>query len=89
MTLLLTQANIAPKKLTEKPHYKRHRTKKPKKFHSPSPTIHKTLQSKMSLSKTYFLYQHLFHSNAAKYIDHDFLVRSLFKSEQPTRNFQM
>ena len=29
---------------------------------------------------TYLLYQHLFHSNAAKYIDH-FLVRSTFKSE--------
>ena len=78
VTPLSPQANIAPKKSTEKPHHKRHRTKKPTEFHLPSPTIHKTLQSKMSLSKTskfsamipklntYFLYHCLLHSNATK-----------------------
>ena len=50
--------------------YKRHRTKKTTEFHSLSPAIHKTLQSKMSFSKTskfsamipklntFFLYHH-------------------------------
>ena len=54
------------------------RTKKPTEFHLPLPTIHKTLQSKVSFSKTskssatipklntYFLYHHSFHSNATK-----------------------
>ena len=71
-------ANTAPKKSTERPHYKLHRTKKLTKFHSHLPTTHKTLQSKMSFSKTskfsamipklntYFLYHHSFHSNATK-----------------------
>ena len=69
-TPLSPLANIVPKKAIEKPHHKRHRTKKPTEFHSPSPTIHKTLQSKMSFSKTskffamilklnvHFLYHH-------------------------------
>ena len=35
-----TQANMAPKKSTERPHYKQHRTKKPTEFYSPSPTMH-------------------------------------------------
>ena len=48
---LSPQANNVPKKSIEKPHYKRHRTKKPTESHSPSSTIHKTLQSKMSFSK--------------------------------------
>ena len=80
-------------------HYKRHRTKKPTEFHLPSPIIHKSLQSKMSLSNTskfsviisklstYLLYQHLFHSNAAKYRDH-FLVRSTFMSENQPETFK-
>ena len=36
----------------QRSHYKLQRTKKPTEFHSPLPTIHKTLQSKMSFSKT-------------------------------------
>ena len=40
------------KKSTERPHYKLHRTKKPTEFHSPLLTSHKTLQSKLSFSKT-------------------------------------
>ena len=51
---------------------------KPREFHSPYPNIHKSLQKKMSFSKTskffamipklntYFLYHHSFHSNATK-----------------------
>ena len=78
LTRLKPQANTAPKKSTERPHYKLHRTEKPTEYHSPLPTIHKTLQSKISFSKTskfsamapkpniYFLYHHSFHSNATK-----------------------
>ena len=33
-------------------HYKRHKTKRATEFHSPSPTIYKTLRSKKSFSKT-------------------------------------
>ena len=47
-----SQANTAPKKSTEGPHYKLQRRKKPTEFHSSLPTIHKTLQSKMPFSKT-------------------------------------
>ena len=46
-TPLSPQANIVPKNSIEIPHYNHHKTKKPTEFHSPSPTIHKTLQSKM------------------------------------------
>ena len=46
-TPLSPQANIVPKKLIAIPHYNHHKTKKPTEFHSPLPTIHKTLQSKM------------------------------------------
>ena len=78
LTPLSPQANTAPKKSTERPHYKLHRTKKPTEFHSHLPTTHKTSQSKMSFSKTskfsamipklntYFLYHRSFHSNATK-----------------------
>ena len=72
-TPLSPQANIVPKKSIEIPPYNNHRTKKPTEFHSPSPTIHKTLQSKTSKFpamipklNTSFLYHHLFHSNATK-----------------------
>ena len=74
----VSTSNIVSKKSTEKPHYRCHRTKKPTKFHLPSSTIHKSLPSKMSFSKTskffatipklntYFLYHHSFHSNVTK-----------------------
>ena len=99
LTPLSPQANVVPKKSIAIPHYKRHRTKTPTKFHSPSPTMHKTLQSKMSFSKAstfsamipklniYFLYHHLFHSNTTKNIG-NFLVRSAFKSENQQGTFK-
>ena len=40
------------RKLTERLHCKLHRTKTPTEFYSPLPTIHKTLQGKLSFSKT-------------------------------------
>ena len=39
-------------KSTERPHHKLHRTKKPTQFHPTLPTVHKTLQSQISFSKT-------------------------------------
>ena len=78
LNLFINSANSLHPALKYRPHYKLHRTKKPTEFHSPLPTIHKTLQSKMSFSKTskfsamitklntYFLYHHSFHSNATK-----------------------
>ena len=46
-TSLSPQANIVPKQSIKIPHYNHHKTKKPTEFHSPSPTIHKTLKSKI------------------------------------------
>ena len=53
LTPLQPQANIAPKKSTEIPHYKLHRAKKPTEFHSLLPTIHKTLQWKNVILKNF------------------------------------
>jgi len=52
LTPLSPRADIVPKKSMEKPHYKRHKAKKPREFHWPSSSIHKTLQSNISSSKT-------------------------------------
>ena len=53
LTPLKPQANMAPKKSTERPQYKHHtENEETNRFHSPSPTIHKTLQSKMLFPKT-------------------------------------
>ena len=64
-----------PNKSTKRPHYKLHRTKKSTEFHSPLPTIHKTLQSKchsQNLLRNDPETKHIFslhrscHSNATK-----------------------
>ena len=98
LTPLSLQANIVPKKSIEKPHYKRHRTKKPTEFHSPTPTIHKTLQSKMSFSKTSILRndpetKHVFPLPSLISFKRDknisnFLVRSAFKSDNQPEAFK-
>ena len=78
LTSLSPQADIAPRNQPRNHTKNVTEQKKPTEFHSLSPTIHKTLKSKMSFSKTskfsamipklnkYFLYHHLFHSNATK-----------------------
>ena len=98
LTPLCLQANIVPKKSIEKPHYKRHRTKKPTEFHLPTPTIHKTLQSKMSFSKASILRndpetKHVFPLPQLISFKRDknignFLVRSAFKSDNQAETFK-
>ena len=81
-------------------HYKSHRTKKPTEFPSPSPTIHKTLQSEVWFSKTvkfsaiipklntYFLYNHALISFKRDENIGNFLVRSAFKSGNQPGTFK-
>ena len=78
LTLLSPQAGIVPKKSIKKPHYKRHKAKKPTEFHSPSPTVPQNLAVKNVILKNfkfsamipklniYFFDLLLFHSNATK-----------------------